>query len=66
MSTLLDLNLFVNALHRKHRNQRQISDPQIIYDEALCDNIMSGSREDSSSLDDEGIVDLPLYAIIYY
>ena len=44
MSTSLNFNLFGNVLHRKQKSQRRISDPQIIYDGALCDNIMSGSH----------------------
>ena len=31
-------------LRKKQTNQRRISDPQIIYDGALCDNIISGSH----------------------
>ena len=38
MSTSLSFNLFGNVSHRKQTNQRKISDPQIIYDGALCDN----------------------------
>ena len=44
MSTSLNFNLFGNVLHRKQKSQRRISDPRIIYDGALCDNIMSGSH----------------------
>ena len=40
MPTRLNFNLF----HRKKTNQRRILDPQIIYDGALCDNIISGSH----------------------
>ena len=40
MSTSLNFNLFGEVLDRKQTNQRRISDPQIMYDGALCDNIM--------------------------
>ena len=40
MPTRLNFNLF----HRKKTNQRRILDPQIIYDGALCDNVISGSH----------------------
>ena len=43
MSTWLSFYLFGNVSHRK-KVQRWISDPQIIYDEALCDNIISRSH----------------------
>ena len=33
-----------NLSHRKKTSQRRISDPQIIYDGALCDIIISGSH----------------------
>ena len=55
-------------MHRKQTNQRWISDSQIIYDGALCDNIMSGGHFimiKSSNLHGEGIVELPLHAIIF-
>ena len=55
-------------LTEKKTNHRRISDPQIIYDGALCDNIISGSHftlQCSSNLDDEGIVKLPLHAISF-
>ena len=68
MSTSLNFNLFGNVLHRKQTNQRRISDPQIKYDGALCDSITSASHyvlTNSSNLDDVGIVDLPLYTIIF-
>ena len=41
--TWLKFDVFGNVSHRK-KNHRRISDPQIIYDEALCDNIISGSH----------------------
>ena len=44
MSTWLNFNLFGYVSHRKKTNQRGILDLQIIYDEALCDNIISGSH----------------------
>ena len=40
MSTWLNFNLS----HRKKKKPEAISDPQIIYDGALCDNIISGSH----------------------
>ena len=40
----INFNLHGNALHGKQTNQRRIADPHIIYDEALCGNIMSGSH----------------------
>ena len=35
MLNLLDFHLFCDALHKKQTNQRQISDPHIIYNEAV-------------------------------
>ena len=40
MSTWLSFYLFGNVSHRK-KVQKRISDPQIIYEEAFCDNITS-------------------------
>ena len=44
MSTSLNFNLFGNFLHRKQTNQRRISDPHLIYDEAPFGNIFSGNN----------------------
>ena len=44
MSTCVNFNLLGNVSHRKQTNQRRISDPKIIYDGALSDNIMSRSH----------------------
>ena len=65
MSTALNFNLFGNVFHRKQANQRRISDPKIIYDGALCVNRSHFVSQSSSNLDDGGIVELPLYAIIF-
>ena len=66
MPTLLNFNLFGNVLHRRQTNKMRILDLKIIYDGDLCDNIMLGSQSQSNSnLDDRGIVELSLYAIIF-
>ena len=44
MSTWLNFNFFGNVSHRKKITQQNISDPQIIYDGALCDNMTPGSH----------------------
>ena len=42
MSTWLNFNLFDNVSHGKRKKkQRRISDPEIIYDGAPCDSIIS-------------------------
>ena len=61
----LNFNLFGNVLHKNQKNQRWISDPHIIYDGALCDNIISGGHyllTSNSNLDDVGVIDLPLFS----
>ena len=53
-------------MHRKQTNQRQILDSQIIYDGALCENIMQeviSYWQSSTNLNDAGIVELPPFAI---
>ena len=67
---LFRVKLKLIFLTKKKTNQGWIWDQQIIYDGALCGNIISESHfalhwQSSSNLDDEGIVKLPLYAIIF-
>ena len=59
MSTWLNFNLF-DISHRKKRNHMWILDPQIIYDGAFCDNIISGSYFTLTKQ-----LQLPLYATIF-
>ena len=76
--SFLNFNFFGNALRRKQtiflamlctENKPEADFTLlIIYYASFCDNVMSGSLcawENSSNLDDGGIVDLPLYAIIF-
>ena len=65
MSTSLSFNFFGSVLHRKPANQRRISDPQIIYNGALCDIRGHFVLTSSSNLGDRGMVELPLHAIIF-
>ena len=44
VSPSINFNLFGNVLHRNETNQRRISDLRIIYDGALCEDIVPGSH----------------------
>ena len=50
MPNLLNFNLFGNVLHRKQISQWPILDPQIIFDGAICDNMLGSQNVLSKQL----------------
>ena len=50
MSNLSNFNLFGNVLHRKQISQWPILDPQIIFDGAICDNMLGSQNVLSKQL----------------
>ena len=50
MSNLSNFNLFGNVLHRKQTSQWPILDPQIIFDGAICDNMLGSQNVLSKQL----------------